>query len=115
MTGLVGIGELRERIGPTSADDATLRAVLDEAHAELVADTRLPVARIAVVPEAAALAVGEVVRRAQNLLARGNSPEGVLGVGELGPVPVPAGPPGSARTVQRIRRLVLGFCPAGAA
>lgn len=105
---LVSADEFRDYSGAslsTTGDDVVV-AVLAEAHAGLAADVGVDVAQIAAHPDARAIAVGDIQRRAANLLARRNSPEGVAGVGDMGVITVPSGDPGSPRAVARIQRLL---------
>jgi hypothetical protein len=87
-----------------SVPTGLVQQCLAEAESALAADVGAPVHVIAAHPDAVVIAVGDVLRRAANLLARRNSPEGVAGVGDLGYIQVPANDPGSFHAVRRIRR-----------
>lgn len=90
---------------PANVPDTLIQACLDEAEAGLVADVLCgTVDRIITNIDANPIGVGEVRRRAQNLLGRRNSPEGVAGVGQDGFVMIPASPPGSAIAVRQIKQ-----------
>lgn len=105
---LVGVDAFREYagIGASVADDV-LADALDEAEAQLVADVGCAsVADILAVEAAVPIAAGDVRRRAANLFARRNSPEGIAGSGDDGVITVPAGDPGSPAAVRRLRRLL---------
>ncbi len=96
----------------TTVPDNLVQQCLDEAEAGLVSDVGVLTVEEIIAGSAAAVAIakGDEQRRAANLLARRNSPEGFAGAGEDGYIPVPAGDPGSAQAVRRIRRL-LGMQP----
>lgn len=95
----------------STVPDGLAAACLDEAEAALWSDVGcdLPM-DLTSSPQAAAIARGDVLRRAANILARRNSPEGVAGVGDMGIITVPSGDPGSPAAVRRLRR-ILGMPP----
>lgn len=90
--------------------DQLVQDCLDEAEAGIVADVFGPdsgsIDTIAANPNARAIATGDEKRRAANLLARRNSPEGYAGAGDDGIIVVPAGDPGSPAAARRIRRIL---------
>lgn len=99
-----------------TAPDDLVQMCLDEAEAAIVVDVFGPSAggidTIVGNEVAADIARGDELRRAANLLARRNSPEGYAGAGDDGIITVPAGDPGSPVAVRRIRR-VLGVAAGG--
>ena len=106
---LVSVDEFRQWAGisPTSASDDVLAATLDEAEAGLAADVGDTLAAIMADQDAVAIGSGEVLRRANRLLARRNSPESVLGAGVDGIlVTVPARDPDSQRSVWSIQAIL---------
>lgn len=111
---LVDVAGFRDYAGiGLQVGDDLLQAALDEAEAQLVADVGCPaVDAILAVPAAVPIAEGDVRRRAANLFARRNSPEGIAGAGDDMIITVPAGDPGSPAAVRRIRRL-LGIAAGG--
>ena len=119
MSTLVSVEQFRLWAGAAvqTVPDDLVTICLDEAEAGIVADvfgkTEGSITAIVAEPSAAAIAVGDEMRRAANILARRNSPEGYAGAGEEGIIiAVPAGDPGSAAAARRIRRL-LGLAAGG--
>jgi hypothetical protein len=92
--------------GSNSVTDTLVQGCLAEAVAGLAADLGEDPARVAAHPAAAAIAHGEILRRAARLLARRNSPESIAGAGELGPITIPSRDPDSARAVFAIQALL---------
>ena len=112
---LVTVEEFRDWSGAATASvpDELVQQCLDEAEAGIVADTGiLTIDEVIVVIEAGVIARGDEMRRAANLLARRNSPEGIAGAGDDGIIAVPAGDPGSPAATRRIRR-ILGIAAGG--
>lgn len=99
-----------------STPDELVQMCLDEAEAGIVADVFGPdsgdIDTIVDEPKAVPIARGDEMRRAANLLARRNSPEGYAGAGDDGIIAVPSGDPGSPAAVRRIRR-ILGIAAGG--
>lgn len=93
--------------GTASVPDSLIQACLDEAVSGLVADLGVDPALVAADPAAAAIAHGEILRRASRLLARRNSPEALAGMGELGAVTIPSRDPDSTRAVWAIKSLLV--------
>jgi len=107
---LVQVDEFRQWAGvsETSASDQVIEQTIAEAEAGLAADVGEPLSDIMTVPEASAIGHGEVLRRANRLIARRNSPESVLGAGVDGiAVTVPARDPDSQRAVWSIQSVLL--------
>lgn len=115
---LVTIEQFRVWAGAATqtVPDELVQTCLDEAEAGIVADVfghdDGSITAILANPRAAAIALGDEMRRAANLLARRNSPEGYAGAGDDGIIAVPAGDPGSPAAARRIRRL-LGIAAGG--
>lgn len=103
---LVTVPDFRTWAGanvPASVPDALIKQCLDEAEAGIVADVGATVADIEQNLMALDIAVGEEKRRANRLLARRNSPEGVAGVGDAGVIAIPVRDADSQRAVWGIR------------
>ena len=89
---------------PGNVPDQLIQDELDEAESMLVADVRCgTVDAIIVNLDANPIGLGEVRRRAQNLLAKRNSPEGFSGTGEEGFITIPAVPSGALSAVRQIK------------
>jgi hypothetical protein len=104
---LVDITSYRTWAGASvgSVPDSLIQQSLDEAESGLVADVGCgTVDAIVVNLDANAVAVGEVQRRTNNLLAKRNSPEGVAGVGDMGVISIPSTPAGSMASVRQIKQ-----------
>ena len=108
MSTFVTVGMFRMWAGvnvPGSVPDVLILMCLDEAESALVADVGCgTVDVIAANPEANPIGAGEVCRRAQNLLAKRNSPEGSAGTGEEGFIAIPSIPSGSLAAVRQIKK-----------
>ena len=107
MAILVSVAEFRAWAGtnvPAQVPDALIAECLDEAEAGIVSEAGSPIDLIAAHPLAGAEATGEEKRRAQNLLAKRNSPEGVAGMGVEGYISIPAIPVGGQRVIWHIRQ-----------
>ena len=102
---LVGVPEFRERyaVAVASRSDEVVQGWLDEAEAALLTDVGTAVETVLDTPAAYALAHGEVLRRAANLMGQANSPEGRASV-EDGIITIPTFDPGSPQTVMRLKR-----------
>jgi hypothetical protein len=103
---LVTVEEFRAWSGavPASVSDALIQQCLSEAESGIIADTSVTVAEIEGSKLALDVAVGEERRRANRLLARRNSPEGVVGTGTDGlSFAVPVRDADSQRAVWAIR------------
>ncbi len=114
---LVTVDQFRVWAGAATqtVPDELVQMCLDEAEAGIIADVLGPTGVIDTIvsnAKATAIAVGDEMRRAANLLARRNSPEGYAGAGEDGIIAIPAGDPGSPAAARRIRRL-LGIAAGG--
>lgn len=108
MSTLVSVEAFRAYAGAAvmSVPDALIQQCLDEAESGLLIDVDTSLAEIEAFPEAVALATGEELRRASRLLARRNSPESVLGLGEAAFV-MPSRDADSARTIWAIRAVLI--------
>ena len=87
MSVLVSVADFRQWAGtniPASVPDDLILDCLDEAEAGILAETGATIAAIQVNTLAVAEMVGEQKRRANRLLARRNSPEGIAGAGSEG-------------------------------
>lgn len=108
MSKLVDIPTFRLWAGanvPGSVSDELVQMCLDEAESALVADVGCHIVDvIAANLDAAPIGSGEVCRRAQNLLAKRNSPDGSAGSGEEGFISIPAVPSGSLAAVRQIKK-----------
>lgn len=103
---LVTVAEFRIWAGanlPSSVPDVLVQECLDEAEAGIVADIGATVAGIQANPQALDVALGEEKRRANRLLARRNSPEGIAGAGADGIIAIPVRDADSQRAVWAIR------------
>lgn len=87
-----------------SVPDALIQDCLEEAEAGIQSEAGVAIAVIAAHPLALAEAKGEEKRRASRLLARRNSPEGVLGAGAEGVIIVPVRDADSQRAIWHIRQ-----------
>lgn len=106
---LVTVAEFRAWAGAASASvpDELIQDCLDEAEAGIVADTGVTsIDQVITNLDANPIGRGDEMRRAANLLARRNSPEGYAGAGDDGIITVPAGDPGSHAATRRIRRIL---------
>jgi hypothetical protein len=113
MAALVTVQQFRTWAGAATqtVPDELVQMCLDEAEAGIVVDVFGPsgAGSIYTIKEdalASPIARGDEMRRAANLLARRNSPEGYAGAGDDGIITVPAGDPGSPAAVRRIRRIL---------
>ena len=106
MAELVTVSDFRTWAGASnvSAPDTVVQQCLDEAEASILADLYVTIDEILSLADATVTARGEELRRAQRLLARRNSPEGIAGAGELGWVAVPSRDPDSSWAVTRLRQ-----------
>ena len=103
---LVTVDEFRSWAGanlPSSVPDALVEECLREAEAGIIADTGATIADIQGDPSALDIALGEEKRRANRLLARRNSPEGIAGAGADGIIAIPVRDADSQRAVWAIR------------
>lgn len=104
---LVTVEEFRVWAGanlPASVADVLIQECLDEAESGIVADTGSTVADIQANALALDVALGEEKRRANRLLARRNSPEGIAGAGADGLIiNIPTRDADSQRAVWAIR------------
>jgi hypothetical protein len=105
---LVAVDEFRAwaGIGANVGDDV-IKGVLAEAEAGIAADVGAPIYEITADESAAVIAHGEMLRRANRLLARKNSPEGLAGAGSDGPISIPQRDPDSQRAVWSIRAILM--------
>jgi len=109
MSVLVTVDQFREWAGVSSGSvsDEIIQVCLDDAEAGLLADLGLvDTSTIEAFPAAVAVAFPDLLRRAQRGLARRNSPESMMGSGELGFFPVPARDPDSAQSVWRLMQIL---------
>lgn len=107
MSVLVTVPEFREWAGISDAvSDDVLAVSLDEAEAAIAADVGVPVADMIASADAVAVARGEELRRANRLLARKNSPEGIAGAGLEGIITLPSRDPDSQRAVWVIQAIL---------
>lgn len=107
---LVTVEQFRKWAGtqvPAQVPDVLIQQCLDEAEAGIAADCGTTIDAITADRAAAAVAVGEEQRRANRLLARRNSPEGVAGIGDAGVIAIPSRDADSQRAVWAIRALLL--------
>ena len=105
---LVSVADFRSWAGASvsTVPDHLIQQCLDEAEAGIAVDIDSTIDQVQGEPRALALATGEELRRAGRLLARRNSPEGILGYGEL-VATVPVRDPDSFRTISAIRSVLL--------
>jgi hypothetical protein len=108
---LVSVADFRAWSGaniPASVPDALIQDCLDEAEAGIAAETGAKIEDIGAHLLARAEAVGEEKRRANRLLARRNSPEGVAGAGSDGLIyTIPVRDADSQRAVWHIQAHLL--------
>ena len=108
MAVLVEVDDFREWAGVgAQVSDDVIAATLDEAEAAIAWDVGETIATIVGNPDASAIAYGEELRRANRLLSRKNSPEGIAGVGSEGIITLPSRDPDSQRAIWGIQS-VLG-------
>lgn len=104
---VVTVADFRSWAGanlPASVPDALIQECLDEAESGIAADTGATVDAIESEPLALDVLRGEEKRRANRLLARRNSPEGIAGAGTDGlAYQIPVRDADSQRAVWTIR------------